>query len=132
MTGVRERILAVSAVLTRGAGNVLLVRRGQPPHAGRWSLPGGRALHGESLAACAARELLEETGLVVAPLPELPLVARLEVGSYDLHVVLVGAYAPTHGVPVAGSDALEARFHALASLREDDVTPGLLDVLRHF
>ena len=44
---------------------ILLVRH---TYRGRhWSLPGGIALPGEEPAAAAARELLEETGLVLAP-----------------------------------------------------------------
>lgn len=44
---------------------VLLVRESRPSALGRWSLPAGRLEHGESLTAGAAREALEETGLVV-------------------------------------------------------------------
>lgn len=54
------------AVLRPGA--VLLVRRGQPPSLGAWSLPGGAQELGETAEQAARRELAEETGLVVGPL----------------------------------------------------------------
>ena len=44
---------------------VLLVRRGQKPALGAWSLPGGGQELGETAEATARRELLEETGLEV-------------------------------------------------------------------
>jgi ADP-ribose pyrophosphatase YjhB (NUDIX family) len=46
---------------------VLLVRRGQEPLKGEWSLPGGALELGETLQQGVVREVLEETGLMVAP-----------------------------------------------------------------
>lgn len=54
------------AVLRPGAA--LLVRRGNPPNVGAWSLPGGAQELGETTEQAARRELKEETGLVVGPL----------------------------------------------------------------
>ena len=42
---------------------VLLVRRGKEPEKGMLTFPGGSLELGETMAECAARELMEETGL---------------------------------------------------------------------
>src|SRR5271155_621871 len=44
---------------------VMLVKRGHPPLAGEWSIPGGALEVGEMLREAAVREALEETGLTV-------------------------------------------------------------------
>ena len=56
--------LATSAAIFRD-GKVLLVRRARSPGKGLYSLPGGRVEFGESLAVALAREVMEETGLVI-------------------------------------------------------------------
>lgn len=53
---------AVGTVRFRGK-DVLLIRRGTPPLAGDWSIPGGRIEFGERAEAAALRELKEETGV---------------------------------------------------------------------
>lgn len=50
-------------VLVVQDGLVLLGRRIGAHGAGQWAAPGGRLEFGESIEACAERELLEETGL---------------------------------------------------------------------
>ena len=59
-------------------GQVLLVRRGQEPLKGRWSLPGGLVERGEELAHALRRELKEETGLSVEPLEVIAVFERIE------------------------------------------------------
>ena len=55
---------AVGAVVL-DEDRVLLVRRGQPPGLGKWSLPGGLLDLGERLEDAVVREVEEESGLRV-------------------------------------------------------------------
>jgi ADP-ribose pyrophosphatase YjhB (NUDIX family) len=56
--------IAVSAAIFRN-GKLLLVRRNRPPANHYWTFPGGRVEYGETLAEALAREVAEETGLVI-------------------------------------------------------------------
>jgi 8-oxo-dGTP pyrophosphatase MutT (NUDIX family) len=55
-------VAAASAVVTDGAGRILLQRRRD---SGLWALPGGGMDLGDTLPGCAVREVMEETGLDV-------------------------------------------------------------------
>ena len=57
-------LVGVAAVVIDEGGRVLLVKRGSPPRAGSWGLPGGLLDLGERLADGARREVYEETGIV--------------------------------------------------------------------
>lgn len=103
---------AVGVVCLRG-DEVLLIRRGTPPRQGEWSLPGGRIEPGETATDAAIRELREETG-VEARLTGLLDVVDGIFPSAGRHYVLIDYAAEwLSGEPVAGDDALEARFVAL-------------------
>ncbi|RAB21832.1 ADP-ribose pyrophosphatase, partial [Burkholderia multivorans] len=55
---------AVIGVVLRDR-DVLLVRRANPPDAGRWGFPGGKIEAGEPIADAVVRELAEETAVEV-------------------------------------------------------------------
>lgn len=74
--GDQNVIPCVGAIIRDGAGRLLMIRRGQEPALGAWSLPGGRVEPGESDAQAVAREVAEETGLDVRV---GSLIGRLEV-----------------------------------------------------
>ena len=55
-------MIGVGAVVWH-QGKVLLIRRGKPPKAGEWSLPGGAQELGETVLQALEREVFEETGI---------------------------------------------------------------------
>ncbi|MEZ5773800.1 MAG: NUDIX hydrolase [Hyphomicrobiaceae bacterium] len=56
-------LLTADCVAFDRKGRVLLIRRGRPPFAGSYALPGGFVDPGETVEAACAREFREETGL---------------------------------------------------------------------
>ena len=69
-------LVGVGAVVVE-QGRVLLVQRGTEPAKGQWSIPGGLIDVGESLREAVAREVFEETGLVVEPVELIELLDRI-------------------------------------------------------
>jgi ADP-ribose pyrophosphatase YjhB (NUDIX family) len=122
----RRPVLGVSTLVRRG-DSVLLVRRGKPPLRDVWAFPGGRVEFGESLAAAAAREVLEETGITVTidgAIDHAEIVLRDAAGEVERQYVLI-VFAGTWraGEPVAGDDAAEARWVDAADLAGFQKTP---------
>ncbi len=127
LTGDREPVVGVGAVVRDQVGRLLVVRRGQAPAAGRWTLPGGKVKPGERLSHALAREVREETGLEVE-VGDLVGVAEAitERGHYviiDYHVSVVG------GELMAGDDAAKVAWMGRAELAAAGTTEGLLHFL---
>ncbi len=124
--------VCVGAVVRRG-GEVLLIKRANPPQAGRWSIPGGRVEAGESLHDALRREVLEETGIRVDVVRFIEVVERVSVGHH--FVILDYLAAPTDPTDAAGpqaaTDAAEARWVPVHDLVSYDLSDGLLDFLRN-
>jgi ADP-ribose pyrophosphatase YjhB (NUDIX family) len=104
------------AVLRPGSSGpeVLLVRRGKPPNAGRWALPGGGQELGETAAEAARREILEECGI---RLGEVHLAAHVDsihrdgAGQVRWHYTIIDFAALWQGDrPVAGHDVSEVAW----------------------
>ena len=99
---------------------MLLVRRGKPPNAGAWSIPGGAQKLGETAEAGARRELLEEAGLLAGPLvlaAHVDSITRDAGGAVQYHYTILdfaGRWAG--GEPRAGGDVTGAVFAPLDGL----------------
>jgi ADP-ribose pyrophosphatase YjhB (NUDIX family) len=120
-------VIGVGAIIFDAAGRVLLIERGKPPAAGQWSVPGGKLERGEPLAQGVAREVREETGLVVEVGAFACVVERIAA---DYHFVILDYFARVIGGELcAGSDARAARFVDRDELASLPLTEGLGEIL---
>jgi 8-oxo-dGTP diphosphatase len=126
-------LVGVGAVIIED-GRVLLVKRGHPPLAGEWSIPGGVLEVGETLREAAVREAHEETRLTVEPGELLGVYDRLlrdQAQRTLYHYVLVDFLCRrTGGEPQAAGDADEVRWFTPAEAGELALPEDTAEVIR--
>ncbi len=122
-----QPVVAVGAIVYDPQGRVLLVERGKPPGEGLWTVPGGRLEAAETLAQGVAREVREETGLIVEVGALACVVERM---GDDYHFVILDYVARAIGGELAaGSDARAVSWVDEGELQQLALTEGLQDVL---
>ena len=126
-------VVGVGAVILDG-DRVVLVKRGQPPLQGEWSLPGGGVELGETLENAVAREVLEETGLHIEVGPVVDVVDRVHRvtdGRVEYHYVIIDYLCRCRDDRplVHGSDAADARWVQTADLPTYRVTARAIAVI---
>ena len=144
MTSSREYperpVVGVGGVIIED-GHALLIRRGSEPLRGEWSIPGGTLELGESLQEGVARELLEETGLVVRVLELIEVFDRIfpdeslspSEGKQQprFHFVIADYLCEcVSGEPRAGSDVTDVAFATEGELGEYRLTETATRVLK--
>ena len=99
----------VSCIVTNSKNELLLIKRGIPPHKGAWALPGGFQEVDESLEAAGERELYEETGLKGKALRHLG--AYMQNSTTYGQVIMIGIeYKMLTKKIKPGDDAVDAKF----------------------
>jgi 8-oxo-dGTP diphosphatase len=122
------------AAITVANGKVLLIKRGIEPSCGLWAFPGGTLKLGETLQECAAREMLEETGITIkvdAYAYVFDYFERDDKGKLKFHFVVVDFAAEyVSGEPKGADDAMEARWLTPQELEEMPVAKNTIAALR--
>ncbi len=125
-----REVPCVGAIVFDDDGRILLIRRGNPPAQGQWSLPGGRVESGEDWQAAVVRELQEETGLS-GRVDRLVGEVRRDAPDGSIYVIHdylleVDGSFEAH----AGDDALDAGWFTVDEVERLDTSAGLVEVLR--
>ena len=125
-------LVGAGAVIVRG-DQVVLVRRGRPPLAGEWSIPGGVVKLGETLRQAAEREAREETGLEIEAGEVLEVFESITPdaqGKTCYHYVIVDFFCRVKsGKLRAGGDALETKWCRAEELAEMKVSEAATKVV---
>jgi len=117
---------AAGVLAVDGVGRLLLQRRRDT---GQWAIPMGKQELGETIAQCAARETLEETGIRVEVTGILGLysdpghIVAYSDGEIrqEYEVILLGR--PVGGQPAANDEASDVGWFAPGELTELDIHP---------
>jgi 8-oxo-dGTP diphosphatase len=123
MTSCDGPVPCVGGLAYDAKNRLLLIRRGNEPGRGLWSVPGGRVETGESDEQALVREMAEETGLTVRP---GELVGQVRRGPY---VIADYRCTVTGGDLRAGDDALDARWCSAADLAALPLVDELVETL---
>lgn len=125
-------VVGVGAVIVVG-GQVVLVKRAHEPLKGEWNLPGGGVEVGETLRDACAREVREETGLVVDVGAVIEIFDRIMLdagGGVQYHFVLVDYLCrPSGGELRCGTDASDIALADPAALEPYRLTDKAIDVI---
>ncbi len=114
-------------------GKVAIVRRGNPPSKDKWALPGGLVEAGERLAEAVAREVIEETGVIIGTptfVRLLEIIVRDDDDAVAHHYVLAAFAAQAlSGKGNAASDAADMVWADPADLSAFDLLPDTAAII---
>jgi len=126
-------LVGVGGVVVAG-GRALLIRRGGPPLAGQWSIPGGMLELGESIEEGVRRELQEETGIEVRVRDLIEVFERIipgEGGRTRYHFVIVDYLCEmVRGEARAASDVTDVAWASEDELEQYGLTAIATRVIR--
>ena len=105
---------------------IVLIKRGNEPSRGKWTIPGGLVELGETVENAVIREAKEETGLAVGNPVLIDVVGNVDLdehGKIKYHYVIIDYLVHVKGGEVgAASDAAELRWIPFDEVEKYDLT----------
>jgi 8-oxo-dGTP diphosphatase len=129
-----QPVVGVGAVIIQ-AGKIALIKRGNEPSKGKWTIPGGLVELGESSEMAVIRETKEEVGLDVDNPNLVDVVSNVDLddkSKVKYHYVIVEYLVHVKsGTAEASSDAMELRWVPFDQVEEYDLTASFRFFFRH-
>ena len=120
-----QPIVGIGAVIIR-EDKIVLIKRGNEPSRGKWTVPGGLVELGENLEQAVIRETKEETGLDVENPCLIDIVSYIDLdekGKIRYHYIIIDYFVQVkNGVAEALSDAAELRWVPIDEVENYDLT----------
>jgi ADP-ribose pyrophosphatase YjhB (NUDIX family) len=120
-----QPIVGIGVVIVND-GKLVLIKRGNEPARGKWTIPGGLVELGEPLELAVIREAKEETLLDVENPQLVDVVSQVELdnkGKVKYHYVIVDYLVHVIGGEIgAASDAVELHWVPIDQVENYDLT----------
>jgi ADP-ribose pyrophosphatase YjhB (NUDIX family) len=120
-----QPIVGIGVVIVN-KGKIVLLKRGNEPGKGKWTIPGGLVDLGESVENAVIREAKEETCLDVEDPRLLDVVSNVDLdeqGKIKYHYVIIDYLVQVRGGTLtAASDAAELRWVPFDEVENYDLT----------
>ena len=120
-----QPVVGVGAVIIKRR-KIALIKRGNEPSRGKWTIPGGLVELGESPEQAVVRETKEETGLEVDNPSLMDVVSNVDLdekSKVKYHYVIIDYLVHVKaGTAQAASDAVELRWVPFNEVESYDLT----------
>ena len=129
-----QPVVGVGSVIIK-EDKIALIKRGNEPAKGKWTIPGGLVELGESPEQAVIRETKEETGLDVEKTSLIDVVSNVDLdaqGKVKYHYVIIDYFVHVKsGTAEAASDAMELRWVPLEEVEGYDLTGSFRRFFKH-
>ena len=129
-----QPVVGIGAVIVK-EGKIVLIKRGNEPSKGKWTIPGGLVELGESPEQAVIRETKEETGLDIDNPVLIDVVSNADLdehGRIKYHYVIIDYLVHVKGGSLgSASDAADLRWVAFGEVEGYDLTASFRLFFRH-